>query len=71
VGWSFKGRSVIDTAFPFSGSPDHGGEIIVGVTGVYLNRWNANLSFINYKGKATSQPLLDRDYLRFSLQASF
>jgi hypothetical protein len=71
VGWSFKGRSVIDTAFPFSGSPDHGGEIIVGVTGVYLSKWNANLSFINYKGKATSQPLLDRDYLRFSLQASF
>jgi hypothetical protein len=71
VGWSFKGRSVIDTAFPFSGSPDHGGEIIVGITGVYLNRWNANLSFINYKGKTTSQPLLDRDYLRFSLQASF
>lgn len=71
VGWSFKGRSVIDTAFPFSGSPDHGGELVVGVTGVYLNRWNANLSFINYKGKAASQPLLDRDYLRFSLQASF
>ncbi|HEX8606366.1 MAG TPA: DUF1302 family protein [Pseudoduganella sp.] len=71
VGWSFKGRSVIDTAFPFSGSPDHGGEIIVGLTGMYLNRWNANLSFINYKGKVTSQPLLDRDYLRFSLQASF
>ncbi len=68
---AFKGRSVIDTAFPFSGSPDHGGELIVGVTGVYLNKWSANLSFINYMGKAASQPLLDRDYLRFSLQASF
>ena len=71
VGWSFKGRSVIDTAFPFSGSPDHGGEVIVGITGVYLTKWTANLSFINYKGKATSQPLLDRDYARFSLQTSF
>ena len=71
LGWSFKGRSVIDTAFPFSGSPDHGGELIVGVTGVYLTKWTGNLSFINYRGKATSQALLDRDYFRFSLQTSF
>jgi hypothetical protein len=71
LGWSFKGRSVVDTAFPFSGSPDHGGEVIVGVTGVYLTKWTANLSVINYRGKATSQPLLDRDYARFSLQTSF
>lgn len=71
VGWSFKGRSVIDTAFPFSGSPDKGGEIAVGITGTYLTKYIANLTFINYRGKATSQPLLDRDYVRFSLQTSF
>jgi hypothetical protein len=71
LGWSFKGRSVVDTAFPFSGTPDHGGEFIVGVTGVYLTKWITNLSVINYRGKATSQPLLDRDYVRFSVQASF
>jgi hypothetical protein len=71
VGWSFKGRSVIDTAFPFSGSPDKGGEIAVGVTGTYLTKYIANVTFINYRGKATSQPLLDRDYVRFSLQTSF
>lgn len=71
LGWSFKGKSVIDTAFPFSGSPDHGGEFIIGLTGVYLNKWTANLSFITYLGDAGTQPLLDRDYMRFSLQASF
>ncbi|MHA4869542.1 DUF1302 domain-containing protein [Duganella sp. PWIR1] len=71
IGWSFKGRSIIDTAFPFSGSPDKGGEIAAGVTGTYLTRYIANLTFINYRGKATSQPLLDRDYVRFSLQTSF
>jgi hypothetical protein len=71
VGWSFKGRSVIDTAFPFSGSPDKGGELAVGVTGTYLTKYIANVTFINYRGKATSQPLLDRDYVRFSLQTSF
>jgi hypothetical protein len=71
VGWAFKGRSVIDTAFPFSGSPDHGGEIAVGVTGTYLTKYIANLTYINYRGKATSQPLLDRDYVRFSVQTSF
>ncbi|MBB5390454.1 MULTISPECIES: DUF1302 domain-containing protein [unclassified Herbaspirillum] len=71
LGWSFKGKSVIDTAFPFSGSPDHGGEFIVGLTGVYLNKWTANLSLITYLGNASTQPLLDRDYMRLSLQASF
>ncbi|MRW91822.1 DUF1302 family protein [Duganella sp. FT80W] len=71
VGWAFKGKSVIDTAFPFSGSPDHGGEIALGVTGTYLTKYIANLTFINYRGKATTQPLLDRDYVRFSLQTSF
>lgn len=71
LGWSIKGKSVIDTAFPFSGSPDHGGEFIIGLTGVYLNKWTANLSFITYLGDASTQPLIDRDYMRFSLQASF
>jgi hypothetical protein len=71
LGWSFKGNSMIDTSFPFGGSPDRAGELILGVNTVYLNRWTANLSWINYLGKADSQPLLDRDYLRFSMQTSF
>lgn len=71
VGWSFRGASMIDTSFPFGGSPDRGGELILGLTGVYLNKWIANLSWINYLGEPNRQPLLDRDYLRFSLQTTF
>lgn len=71
LGWSFKGNSMIDTSFPFGGSPDRAGELILGVTMVYLNRWTANLSYINYLGAADRQPVLDRDYLRFSLQTTF
>ncbi|WP_319946216.1 DUF1302 domain-containing protein [Hylemonella gracilis] len=71
LGWAFKGNSMIDTSFPFGGSPDRAGELILGVNTVYLNRWTANLSWINYLGEADDQPLLDRDYLRFSMQTSF
>lgn len=71
LGWSFAGLSAIDTSFPFGGSPDRAGELILGLTGVYLNRWTANLSYINYLGSASRQPLLDRNYLRLSVQATF
>lgn len=71
LGWSFRGASMIDTAFPFSGSPDRSGELILGLTGVYLNKWTANVSWINYLGKYDRQPVLDRDYLRLSVQATF
>lgn len=71
LGWSLRGFSMIDTSFPFGGSPDRSGELILGLSGVYLNKWNATLSWINYLGKPDRQPLLDRDYLRFSLQTTF
>jgi hypothetical protein len=71
VGWSFKGKSMVDNSFPFGGSPDKGGEVIVGLTGTYLNKWIGNVSAIHYVGKPDTQALLDRDYLRFSLQTSF
>lgn len=71
LGWSFRGASMIDTSFPFSGTPDRAGDIAIGVTGVYLNKWTAGLTYINYLGRPSRQPLADRDYLRLSLQASF
>ena len=72
LGWSFKGASMIDTSFPFSGSPDRAGELILGLTAVYLNKWIANISYINYMGGSmVQQPVLDRDYIRFSLQTTF
>lgn len=71
LGWSLRGRSMIDAAFPFGGSPDRAGELTLGLTGVYLSRWTMNLSYINYLGKPTRQPTLDRDYLRLSVQAAF
>lgn len=71
LGWSFKGNSMIDVAFPFAGSPTHGGDVVLGLTAEYRNKWVANVSWVNYVGKASSQPMLDRDHLRFSLQTSF
>jgi hypothetical protein len=33
---------MIDNAFPFGGSPDKGGEVVLGLTGVYLSKWIGN-----------------------------
>lgn len=71
LGWSFRGASMIDNAFPFGGSPDLAGELALGVTGTYLNKWIANVTLVNYLGRTTRQPVADRDYLRLSLQTSF
>ena len=68
---SFKGNSMIDTAFPFAGSPNKGGDLVLGISGVYLSKWTANLSYVRYLGKIDTQAMLDRDYIRFSLQTSF
>jgi hypothetical protein len=62
---------MIDNSFPFGGSPDRSGELILGLSGVYLNKWTGNVSWINYIGRADRQPLADRDYLRVSLQTTF
>ncbi|WP_159916348.1 DUF1302 family protein [Pantoea sp. 18069] len=71
LGWSFKGNSMIDTAFPFAGSPNRGGDLVLGLSGVYLSKWTANLSYVRYLGKVDTQAMLDRDYIRLSLQTSF
>ncbi|AMO25326.1 hypothetical protein UC35_08130 [Ramlibacter tataouinensis] len=71
LGWSFRGFSMIDNSFPFGGSPDRSGELILGLGLVYLNKWVANISYINYLGKPDRQPVLDRDYVRLSLQTTF
>lgn len=71
LGWSFRGQSMIDSAFPFAGSPDRAGEFILGLTGVYLAKWTANISYINYLGRVDRQLLLDRDYVTLSLQTTF
>lgn len=71
LGWSLAGLSQIDNAFPFAGSPNGAGEMILGLTGVYLSKWTANVSYINYLGSTMRQPLSDRDYLRLSVQVSF
>jgi hypothetical protein len=71
IGWAFKGKSMIDNSFPFGGSPDKGGEVVLGVSGTYLSKWIGSVSAIHYLGKADTQGVLDRDYLRFSLQTTF
>jgi hypothetical protein len=72
LGWAFRGNSMIDGGtLPFAGSPDHGGDLVLGVDAVYRTRYKFNMAWTHYLGRADTQPFLDRDYIRFSMQTTF
>ncbi len=72
AGWAFRGDSMIDGgALPFAGSPDHGGDVVLGLDAVWRTKYSFNVSWTNYLGHANTQSFLDRDYIRFSMQTTF
>jgi hypothetical protein len=59
-------------------SPGPGGNFIegnksvsVGLRGIYLNEWEADLSYTSFFGAGTQNLLYDRDFVSFSLSYSF
>jgi len=71
VGYSFRGISMIDQAFPFGGSPTKSGDANLGITGTYLSKYIVNLTYTNFFGKPADNPIADRDYIRLSVQTTF
>lgn len=80
VGYSPKGsRSrALGLAFP----AENGGDVTVGLNGIYLQQWRASLAYTHFLGSAGPlldstnsftfrQTLKDRDFLAFSLQRTF
>ena len=72
MGWAFRGQSLIDGgALPFGGSPNHGGDMTLGLDAVYRTKYRFGVSWTNYLGHTNTQPFLDRDYVRFNMNTSF
>ena len=72
VGWAFRGTSMIDGgALPFAGSPDHGGDMALGIDAAYRTKYKFGLSWTKYMGSADTQVFRDRDYIRFNMQTTF
>ncbi len=73
-----KGRSGAVAAF----GPDKGGDISIGVKGVYLDKWNFALTYTHFYGKEDvalnnrneytyQQNLRDRDFVAFTASTAF
>lgn len=80
IGYTPKGsRSILG---PFAVPPEKGGDLTVGVSGLYLGAWDFNLSYTHFFGSARSlldpagdfsyaQSRRDRDFLSFTVRHSF
>lgn len=84
IGYNPKGKS--SAVFAFNGGVRRGGDLSLGVTGTYQNKWEFGLNYVHYLGKADSfltppnsqaatlsyrQSLKDRDFLSFNVKRTF
>lgn len=78
LGYTWGKSSAIGPAF----GPDKGGDLNIGLTGVYLGRWFASVNYVHYLGKEGPtldnnnnvqfrQALKDRDFVSFSVRTTF
>jgi hypothetical protein len=78
IGYALGNSSAVGPAFGI----DHGGSLNLGVSTVYLSRWNGSLGYVKYLGAEGptldnnsdaqfKQDLKDRDFLFFSLSTTF
>lgn len=78
LGYTWGGSSAVGPAF----GPDRGGDLNIGVSAVYLGRWNFNLNYVHYLGQEGStldnannvqflQALKDRNFMTMSVRTTF
>jgi len=78
LGYTWGRSSALGNAF----GPNEGGDVNVGISGTYLGKWVASLNYVHYLGQAGGstdnnnnvqflQSLADRDFVSFSLRATF
>ncbi|TBW48319.1 DUF1302 domain-containing protein [Marinobacter halodurans] len=79
VGYTPYGRSSVT---PLAFTPEHGGDITIGLKADYQKTWHASLSYTNFFGPggpivnssnaySYQQTLKDRDFVAFSIQRTF
>lgn len=84
IGYNLMGRSSVLTSF--NGGAYHGGDLSIGLSGVYQQKWNFSLTWTHFLGAAKpgrapvnaarqnytyGQSLKDRDFLAFSISRTF
>ena len=70
LGHNFLGKSPITTAFNNYGS-HHGGDVSIGVTGIYRTDWRAGISLTRFYGKQDENAYRDRSFVSATVQTAF
>lgn len=70
VGYNPAGKSPVDSKFNVTGA-DEGGDVSLGLTGIYLNTWRMGISYTSYFGSSDTQTLADRDLISIHVQRTF
>ncbi|MCF4982470.1 DUF1302 family protein [Pseudomonas gessardii] len=66
------GKSPIDPAFN-NYNADGGGDLSIGLRGVYENKWNGLINYSHFYGSASTKnnAYRDRDFISISIQRAF
>lgn len=70
IGYNIKGQSPISAAFNNYGS-DHGGDISIGLTGIYQQDWKAGINYTHFTGSEGRNVYAGRDFVMASLTRTF
>ncbi len=70
LGWNFMGKSPDADAFNNTGI-DRGGDLTVGVSGTYQNKWTGGISYTRYIAPPARDPYADRDFVSFNVERTF
>ncbi len=70
LGYNFMGKSPDTNAFNGTGI-DRGGDLTLGISGTYLNKWTGGISYTRYIAPAQRDPFADRDFVAFNVERTF
>jgi hypothetical protein len=70
LGWNFMGKSPDAVAFNNTGI-DRGGDLTVGISGIYQNIWTGGISYTRYIAPPGRDPYADRDFVSFNVERTF
>ncbi len=70
LGWNFMGEAPDTLAFNGT-AIDRGGDLTMGISGVYLNKWTGGISYTRYIAPPQRDPSADRDFVSFNVERTF
>ncbi len=70
LGWNFMGQAPDTPAFNGTGI-DRGGDLSLGISGIYANKWTGGISYTRYIAPPQRDPFADKDFVSFNVERTF